>query len=119
MDELLTSLDVAAPTRWVHGATRADLSDAMEIGEALVRHAPRAVRPPSTCLYRALARYAVSHEAGLHPTFVIGVRPDAATLEDDAALGHAWIEIDGAPAPPELLAPHVVSLRHARQRSVS
>lgn len=45
---------------------------------------------PSTCLYRALARYDVHRRRGLAVRFVLGVRPGV-----DDIVGHAWIEEGG------------------------
>ena len=47
---------------------------------------------PDTCLYRALARYAVLRSAGHPARFVMGLSPGAPEIT-----GHAWIELDGAP----------------------
>ena len=47
---------------------------------------------PDTCLYRALARYAVLRGAGHPARFVMGLSPRAPEIT-----GHAWIELDGAP----------------------
>ncbi|MEP7119912.1 MAG: lasso peptide biosynthesis B2 protein [Byssovorax sp.] len=47
---------------------------------------------PDTCLYRALARYAVLRGAGHPVRFVMGLSPRAPDIE-----GHAWVELDGAP----------------------
>ena len=46
----------------------------------------------STCLYRALARYAVLRRTGLDATFVMGVGPRG--VHDE---GHAWVEVEGEP----------------------
>lgn len=46
---------------------------------------------PDTCLYRALARYAVLVGAGYPARFVMGIEPSSAALS-----GHAWVELDGA-----------------------
>jgi hypothetical protein len=46
---------------------------------------------PTTCLYRALARYAALRSAGHEPTFVMGLPRSGA-----GAAGHAWVEVDGA-----------------------
>ena len=59
-----------------------------QIGEGVSR---RCAIGPDTCLYRALARYALLRESGYAPRFVMGVD------EDDVASGHAWLELDGAP----------------------
>jgi hypothetical protein len=47
---------------------------------------------PDTCLYRALARYAVLRRAGHAARFVMAVKRRAPELT-----GHAWIELDGEP----------------------
>jgi hypothetical protein len=47
---------------------------------------------PDTCLYRALARYAVLRRAGHPARFVMGLDPKAADI-----VGHAWVELDGEP----------------------
>lgn len=47
---------------------------------------------PDTCLYRALARYAVLRGAGHPARFVMGLSPGAPEIT-----GHAWVELDGAP----------------------
>jgi hypothetical protein len=56
--------------------------------EALVE---RVTALPRTCLYRALARYAVLCAAGHSPTFFMGLPRSG---EDSA--GHAWVEVGGA-----------------------
>lgn len=48
--------------------------------------------PGATCLYRALARYAVLRRTGMQVTFVMGIGPRG--VDDD---GHAWVEVEGAP----------------------
>src|SRR5690606_21181682 len=45
----------------------------------------------TTCLQRALTRYALLVREGERPCLVIGIHPDRA-LE-----GHAWVELDGRP----------------------
>jgi len=57
--------------------------------EFVVRHLPGVA---GTCLYRALARYAVLRRTGLDATFVMGVGPRG--VDDD---GHAWVEVAGKP----------------------
>ena len=54
------------------------------------RLAPRVAEGPNTCLFRALARYAVLVERGHAPAFVLGVR------ETGELPAHAWVEISGA-----------------------
>ncbi|MBL8678864.1 MAG: lasso peptide biosynthesis B2 protein [Myxococcales bacterium] len=46
---------------------------------------------PDTCLYRALARFAVLSAHGADPTFVMALPSDGSNE------GHAWIELDGEP----------------------
>ncbi|MEO7331161.1 MAG: lasso peptide biosynthesis B2 protein [Minicystis sp.] len=47
---------------------------------------------PDTCLYRSLARYSILRRAGHPARFVMGLRPSEPEI-----LGHAWVELDGAP----------------------
>jgi hypothetical protein len=47
---------------------------------------------PDTCLYRALARYAVLRGAGHPARFVMAVDP-----RREEVAGHAWVELDGEP----------------------
>jgi hypothetical protein len=51
----------------------------------------RATELPSTCLYRALSRYAVLRSAGYSPRFFMGL-PRSGLGQP----GHAWIEVEGA-----------------------
>jgi hypothetical protein len=46
----------------------------------------------TTCLYRALVRYALLRQAGADVSFVMGVRED-----DGDVVGHAWIEANERP----------------------
>ncbi|MES1185311.1 MAG: lasso peptide biosynthesis B2 protein [Myxococcales bacterium] len=57
--------------------------------EFAVRHVPGIA---GTCLYRALARYAVLRQTGIDATFVMGVGPRG--VDDE---GHAWVEVEGKP----------------------
>jgi hypothetical protein len=57
--------------------------------EFVVKHLPGVA---GTCLYRALARYAVLRRTGLDATFIMGLGPQG--VDDD---GHAWVEIEGKP----------------------
>ncbi len=57
---------------------------------------------PNTCLYRALARYAMLRRAGHSARFVMGLDPRRADV-----LGHAWVELDGRPLG-EDVDPHLV-----------
>ncbi|HET7541985.1 MAG TPA: lasso peptide biosynthesis B2 protein [Polyangiaceae bacterium] len=57
--------------------------------EWVVRHVPGL---PNTCLYRALARYAVLRRTGMDAAFVMGLGPKG--VDDD---GHAWVEVGGKP----------------------
>ena len=65
------------------------VEDALLAAEKLVENL-RVV--PDTCLYRALARYAVLRGAGHPARFVMGLSSGAPEIT-----GHAWIELDGAP----------------------
>lgn len=65
------------------------VEDSLLAAEKLIEHL-RVV--PDTCLYRALARYAVLRGAGHPVRFVMGLSPRAPEIE-----GHAWVELDGAP----------------------
>ncbi len=65
------------------------VEDALLAAEKVIEHL-RVV--PDTCLYRALARYAVLRSAGYPARFVMGLSPGAPEIT-----GHAWIELDGAP----------------------
>ncbi|UJR80436.1 lasso peptide biosynthesis B2 protein [Sandaracinus amylolyticus] len=85
LDALLASLD--RPTARAT-LTREDVTAGIAFGEGVSR---RCAIGPDTCLYRALARYALLRESGYAPRFVMGVD------EDDVASGHAWLELDGAP----------------------
>jgi hypothetical protein len=67
-----------------------------EVERALAASERWAVRlrfVPNTCLYRAMARYAVLRRAGHPARFVMGLRPGDAEIN-----GHAWVELGGAPA---------------------
>lgn len=71
---------------------RAPRALAEEAAAASERIATRLRLLPDTCLYRALARYAVLRRAGHPARFVMGLRPAAPEI-----VGHAWVELDGAP----------------------
>ncbi len=79
--------------------------------EGIAERVDRIVREyhlaPSTCLYRAMARYAVLRAAGLQVCFVMGVVPG----QDDLA-GHAWVEVGGRPYGEELRPGIVVTFSH-------
>jgi hypothetical protein len=84
-DETLRRLDRASP----RGREPIDnVRLAIRTGEAIAR---LALPKYDTCLYRALARYALARRSGHQAVFVLGVAHDAAEP------GHAWIEIDGGP----------------------
>lgn len=89
LPEILAELD--DPRR---GARRGERVSAIErhglaLIEAVLRRIPGV---PATCLVRALARFAAFARAGLDVRFVMALRP-----EHDDVVGHAWVEIDGAP----------------------
>jgi hypothetical protein len=82
--------------------SRSELERAMEAGELLADRLPGIGR---SCLYRALARYALFRSRGYSASFVIGIdsaRPD---------LAHAWVELDGRPFREEGAAEYLVSFR--------
>ncbi|MBX7196316.1 MAG: lasso peptide biosynthesis B2 protein [Sandaracinaceae bacterium] len=108
LDTLLQRLEGGAAPSWLAPVSPSQYVDAVQTAEAILEALPRRSRPPATCLYRSLARYALGSELGMRPTFVIGVSPDAATASREP-IGHAWVEIQGRPTPPETLPPHVVS----------
>ncbi|HVW28576.1 MAG TPA: lasso peptide biosynthesis B2 protein [Polyangiaceae bacterium] len=68
--------------------TLAELARAVRLAE---RVAPRLSSTPNTCLFRALARYALLSSHAHRATFVLGV---AARPEEP---GHAWVEVSGEP----------------------
>lgn len=73
-------------------ARRAPRALAEEAAATSERIATRLRVLPDTCLYRALARYAVLRRAGHPARFVMGLSPVAPEI-----VGHAWVELDGAP----------------------
>ena len=87
LPELLRALTPEATA--IEPAPLAEAERALAIAERLSGHL-RVV--PRTCLYRALARYAVLRRAGHPARFVMGLRPRAPEIT-----GHAWVELDGAP----------------------
>jgi len=68
----------------------------LDVAEAVIAASERLFERlrllPDTCLYRALARYAVLRRAGHPARFVMGLDPKAADI-----VGHAWVELDGEP----------------------
>lgn len=81
LDDLLRRIDAPRST-----GGRAPTLEAIRLGERAARLARVG---PDTCLFRALARYAVFRRAGRDVRFVMGVD------ENDGTRGHAWIELDG------------------------
>ncbi|HTA88014.1 MAG TPA: lasso peptide biosynthesis B2 protein, partial [Polyangiaceae bacterium] len=62
----------------------------------------------STCLYRALARYALLRRSGADATFVMAI--DKKGLAQN---GHAWIELEGRPfEEPDDVARYTVTFRY-------
>jgi hypothetical protein len=66
------------------------VEDALATSQRIVGKLRGAV--PDTCLYRSLARYALLRRAGHPVRFVMGLDP-----KDPSVVGHAWVELDGAP----------------------
>lgn len=112
LDHVLARLDEAPPRSPLSVAV---LATAIEVGDALL-HARRGHDTPhDTCLYRALARYALLSEHGAGPTFVVGI--DAHRVRDASdSIGHAWVEVEGETTPYEPSAALVESLRHHPSR---
>ena len=52
--------------------------------------------PYGACLVRALSMFVAFRDRGWPVDFVSGVRRDAT-----AVVGHAWVELEGAPLPPD------------------
>ncbi|APR85426.1 Hypothetical protein A7982_10775 [Minicystis rosea] len=77
-------------------SSRAEEVVPREIVEAVIAASEQLVERmrvvPDTCLYRALARYAVLRRAGFPARFVMGLDPKASDIS-----GHAWVELDGEP----------------------
>ncbi len=85
LDELLADLSARPISVSAIGLHRSDLLRAE-------RGVTRLPSVPGTCLYRALARYALLHRSGASPTFVMAV-----DKRGIAQSGHAWVELDGTP----------------------
>ena len=83
-------LDALSAVSIAHDA--ADIADTLP---PLERWVSRARVLPDTCLYRAAARFVVLRAAGLAPRLVVGAARDGTSA--GALIGHAWVEVDGAP----------------------
>jgi hypothetical protein len=57
----------------------------------------RRLRPINPCLRRSLVLLALLRRQQIPATLVIGIRTDRPPRSDDAALAHAWLELDGEP----------------------
>jgi hypothetical protein len=89
LDALLGSL-TPSPARSPIGARAAScLRRDLLRAELAIRYVPWLA---STCLFRALARYALLRRTGMDATFVMGLGPGG--IADD---GHAWVEVGGKP----------------------
>ena len=89
LDALLAELTPSfAPSGIAVQAASSLRRDVLRVESAL-RHVPWLA---NTCLYRALARYAMLRGAGMDATFVMGLGPQG--VHDD---GHAWVEVAGKP----------------------
>lgn len=108
LDEALSRLDAS---RVAH-ANRISPILVMRLGEAL-SHRTR------TCLDRALARYAYLTAIGVPADFVIGLDASLTGQHQGDALGHAWVEVQGEPWPPEDVQRYRASYRHPSWRSLS
>lgn len=87
LSDLLESL---TPPRYGAEAPLHAAASALSAAELLVSRVPTV---PNTCLYRALARYAVLRSAGHPARFMMALDPS----RGDDIEGHAWVELDGAP----------------------
>jgi transglutaminase superfamily protein len=77
------------------GSARSDSPEAIEAAVDRLLSQNRFLR--TTCLYRALVRYALLVRAGIEVKFVMGVIDGG-----DDVVGHAWLESGGAPWNEEL-----------------
>lgn len=84
LDLLLRRLSGTAPRPLPLGYCRL-----IRQSERVIAHLPGV---PNTCLYRALARYAVLQRRGVPVEFLVGL-PRTPSLEP----GHAWILVNGRP----------------------
>lgn len=89
LDALLNGLTPAPARKLTSAEAVPGLRRDLLRTEFVVRHLPGVA---GTCLYRALARYAVLRRNGLDAIFVMGVGPKG--VHDD---GHAWVEVAGRP----------------------
>lgn len=89
-------------------APLAEVSAALTTAERWVS-ASRVV--PDTCLYRALARFALFARHGHAAAFVVAV------VNADPETAHAWVELDGAPWGEELDRAYTVIIRWPPQGS--
>lgn len=88
LDALLASLTASLATEGSLPRLREVQRD-LQFGECIAQKIPYL---PNTCLYRALARYAILSSSGVEAAFVMGV--DATAADAD---GHAWVEVAHAP----------------------
>src|SRR5689334_6289846 len=93
LEPLLARLTEAVATRSAVPANRA-----LRLGNALADRVPGI---PSTCLYRALARYSLLRRRGVNARFVMGI------VASDPERAHAWVELGGEPVD-EVLLPGLV-----------
>lgn len=82
------------------------LEPSFELAEKILARLPL---HPNTCLYRALARYALLRRAGYKARFVMGIFDHSQTpaKQSQALSGHAWVELFGK-AQGEKLDPRLV-----------
>jgi hypothetical protein len=87
LDRLLGSLSSARRDRQGQVPPEA-LAHDLTLVESILGRTPL----PGTCLYLALARYAMLARHGYGPCFVLGIDPRGLSQP-----GHAWIELTGTP----------------------
>ncbi len=86
----------------------AEVSAALTTAE---RWASAARVVPDTCLYRALARFALFARHGHEATFVVAV------VDEEPDTAHAWVELEGVPWGEVLDRAYTVIIRYPAQGS--
>ena len=88
LDGLLRSLATVSVGRPAPRASLTELGRAIDWAERVVDRVPGV---GTSCLYRSLGRFGLLRAWGFQPAFIMGI--DRTNPE----LGHAWLELDGAP----------------------
>ncbi len=103
LDAVTEALD-ALPA--IHEASAAEVVEIAKLTEHVLRNRRY---PRTTCLQRALTRYAMLRRRGVDTTFVVGVREGSVPL-----VGHAWLERGGQPFLERELPDCTPTFRHPR-----